>query len=93
MDGQENPVSTIVGAKLFEVQKYLTLSYHQYNPQSIVVSKKFWDSLSAGDQKILEEAAQESIRYQREQSRSQLASAWKPSRRAAWRSASCPRPK
>lgn len=74
VDGQENPVSTIVGAKLFEVQKYLTLSYHQYNPQSIVVSKKFWDSLSAGDQKILEEAAQESIRYQREQSRSQLAS-------------------
>lgn len=74
VDGQENPVATIVGAKLFEVQKYMTLTYHQYNPQSIVVSKKFWDTLGAADRKILEDAAHESVRYQREQSRTLLAS-------------------
>src|SRR5690349_17642504 len=56
VDGQENPVATIKGAKLFEVQKYMTLTNHQYNPQSIVVSKKFWDGLAAGDRKILEDA-------------------------------------
>ena len=72
VDGQENPVATIKGAKLYEVQKYMTLTNHQYNPQSVVVSKKFWDSLSAGDRKILQEAAAESATFERTQSRAQL---------------------
>jgi tripartite ATP-independent transporter DctP family solute receptor len=72
VDGQENPVATIKGAKLNEVQKYMTLTYHQYNPQSIVMSKKFWDSLSAGDKKIVEDAARESVAYERTQSRAAL---------------------
>jgi len=72
VDGQENPVATIKGAKLFEVQKYMTLTNHQYNPQSVVISKKFWDSLSGGDRKILQDAATESAGYQRTQSRAQL---------------------
>jgi tripartite ATP-independent transporter DctP family solute receptor len=74
IDGQENPVATIKGAKLYEVQKYMTLTNHQYNPQSIVVSKKFWDTLSAAEQKMLQEAAQESATYQRTQSRAMLQS-------------------
>jgi tripartite ATP-independent transporter DctP family solute receptor len=74
VDGQENPVSTINSAKLFEVQKYLTLTNHQYNPQSVVISKKFWDSLSADEKKIVQEAATESAKYQREQSRAAAAS-------------------
>lgn len=69
VDGQENPVATINGAKLYEVQKHLALTYHQYNPQSIVVSKKFWDGLSADEKKIVQDAVNESIKYQREQSR------------------------
>lgn len=72
VDGQENPVATIKGAKLFEVQKYITLTNHQYNPQSVVISKKFWDTLSAGDRKILQDAALESAQYQRTQSRASL---------------------
>ena len=73
VDGQENPVATIIGAKLNEVQKYMTLSYHQYNPQSIVVSKKFWDTLSPAEHKILQDAAHESIAFERAQSRAALA--------------------
>lgn len=73
VDGQENPVATIQGAKLFEVQKYMTLTNHQYNPQSVVVSKKFWDSLSPAERKVLQEAAVESAKFQREQSRSAAA--------------------
>lgn len=69
VDGQENPVATINGAKFYEVQKHLVLSNHQYNPQSIVISKKVWDSLSAADKKAVQDAASESIKYQREQSR------------------------
>lgn len=74
VDGQENPVATIKGAKLNEVQKYMTLTNHQYNPQSVVTSKKFWDSLSAPEKKILQDAATESAAYQRTQSRAQLQS-------------------
>jgi TRAP-type transport system periplasmic protein len=74
VDGQENPVATIRGAKLYEVQKYMTLTNHQYNPQSVVVSKKFWDTLSATEKKAVQEAAQESAQYQRTQSRAMLQS-------------------
>ena len=74
VDGQENPVSTIKGAKLYEVQKYLVLTNHQYNPQSIVVSKRFWDTLSPADRKVLQDAATESVGFERTQSRAQLQS-------------------
>jgi tripartite ATP-independent transporter DctP family solute receptor len=74
IDGQENPVATIRGAKLYEVQKFMTLTNHQYNPQSVVVSKKFWDGLSADEKKWIEAAFAESAKYQREQSRSAAAS-------------------
>ncbi len=73
VDGQENPFATIQGAKLFEVQKFMTLTNHQYNPQSVVISKKFWDSLSADEKKIVQDSATESSKYQREQSRSAAA--------------------
>lgn len=73
VDGQENPVATIRGAKLFEVQKFLTLTNHQYNPQSVVMSKRFWDSLSADEKKIVQDAVAESAKYQREQSRAAAA--------------------
>ena len=82
VDGQENPVATIKGAKLYEVQKYMTLTNHQYNPQSVVVSRKFWDSLSSGDQKILKDAAAESALYQRTQSRAQLQAGMEDLRKA-----------
>ena len=74
VDGQENPVATINSAKLYEVQKHLALTSHQYNPQSVMISKKFWDGLSAGDKKIVEDAVAESAKYQRQQSRAQVAS-------------------
>ena len=69
VDGQENPVATINGAKLYEVQKHLVLTGHQYNPQSVIISKKFWEKLSAAEKKIIGDAVTESAKYQREQSR------------------------
>lgn len=75
IDGQENPLTVIAANKFWEVQKYLTITNHQYNPQSVIFSKKVWDTLSAADRKVLEEAAQESAKYQREQSRAGMATA------------------
>jgi len=69
VDGQENPVATINGAKFYEVQKHLALTGHQYNPQSVVMSKKFWDKLSSAEQKIVSDAAAESSKFQRQKAR------------------------
>lgn len=82
VDGQENPVATIYGAKLHEVQRHLTLTYHQYNPQSVVMSKRFWDSLSAEEKVIIQNAAAESAIFQREQSRAAVDSTLENLRRA-----------
>ncbi len=75
VDGQENPVATINGAKLYEVQKHLALTGHQYNPQSVIISKKFWDTLNAAEKKLIDEASDDATKYQREQSRAQAAAA------------------
>jgi tripartite ATP-independent transporter DctP family solute receptor len=74
VDGQENPVSVILANKFGEVQKYLALTHHQYNPQSVIMSKKVWDSMSAAEKKIIQDAADEAGRYQRTVSREQATS-------------------
>ena len=75
IDGQENPLTVIAANKFFAVQKYATLTNHQYNPQSVLISKKFWDTLSADDKKIISDAAVESTAYQRQQARAQAGTA------------------
>ncbi|RYE84550.1 MAG: TRAP transporter substrate-binding protein [Hyphomicrobiales bacterium] len=69
VDGQENPLSNIVNAKFTEVQKYLTLTGHQYNPQIVLVSKVFWDKLDPEEQALLQASATEARDYQRKVSR------------------------
>lgn len=71
VDGQENPVSTILSSKFGEVQKHLAITHHMYNPQAVIASKKFWDSLSPADQKLVSEAMAEATTFQRSVSRSQ----------------------
>ena len=69
VDGQENPLSVIQANKFFEVQKFLTLTNHQYNPQSLIFSKKVWDTLSPAEQKILQDSALEAAKFQRQVNR------------------------
>jgi tripartite ATP-independent transporter DctP family solute receptor len=69
IDGQENPPTVIAANKFYEVQKYLVLTHHQYNPQSVIFSKKVWDTLSAANRKILADAALEASKHQRQVSR------------------------
>jgi len=59
MDGQENPFTQIVSAKLHEVQKYLSLSGHVYAPAYLVAGKRKWEQLPADIRKELEAAARE----------------------------------
>jgi len=65
VDGQENPVPTIQASKFNEVQKYLTLTKHTYSVWVLMMSKKFWDTLSGDEQKLLKEAAIEAREFER----------------------------
>jgi TRAP-type transport system periplasmic protein len=69
IDGHENPFTVIEANKFYEVQKYLTVSRHIYNPQSLLMSKRTWDRLSKEEQDIIVAAATESTPYQRKVSR------------------------
>ena len=75
IDGQENPITVINANKFFEVQKHVVLSNHQYNPQSVLISKKFWDGLNAEQKKIITDAVAAASKFQREQARGLVASA------------------
>ena len=69
IDGQENPFTVILANKFNEVQKYLGVTRHMYNPQSFLISKKTWDSLNKDEQAMVAAAAKESAVYQRQVSR------------------------
>jgi len=45
VDGQENPITNIISAKLYEHQKYLTLDGHVYSPHIWLINEDFYQSL------------------------------------------------
>jgi len=69
IDGHENPFAVIETSKLYEVQKYLTVSNHIYNPQSVLASKKRWDTLTRDEQVLLTATLAEATKWQRLNSR------------------------
>jgi tripartite ATP-independent transporter DctP family solute receptor len=73
VDGQENPETSVDSSKFYEVQKYFSADRHIYNPQMMMVSKKFWDSLSADEKKIFNEAMVEARDVQRKAAREMTA--------------------
>jgi len=75
VDGQENPYNTILSSKFYEVQKYLTVTNHVYSPWIVLVSKKWWDGLSAAEQKVLIDAGKASRDFERQDTRQEAAGA------------------
>ena len=69
IDGHENPFSVIEANKFYEVQKFLTVSNHIYNPQSLLASKKTWDKLTKDEQDILSSTAIEAQKFERQLAR------------------------
>ena len=75
IDGHENPVTVINANKFYEVQKYLAITNHQDNPQSVIISKKFWDTLNTAEKKLIDDASDEATKYQRVQNRAVMTTA------------------
>jgi len=65
VDGQENPVATIVAQKFYEVQKQVALTGHVYTSLPLLAGTTWWNGLKPDQQKILTEAAAEAQEFQR----------------------------
>jgi len=57
MDGQENPLTNIVGANFQEVQKYLSLTGHVYSPTYLTSGLDTWNSLPDDVKAAVDEVA------------------------------------
>lgn len=65
VDGQENPLSVIMAAKLDQVQKHVSLTGHVYSPAIFLMNKAVFDKLSPADQKVFLEAAKVAVKANR----------------------------
>jgi len=63
VDGVENTPSNSYTQKFYEVQKYLTVSYHTYIGYAVVVNKKFWEGLPPDIRAALESAMKDATAY------------------------------
>ncbi len=71
IDGQETPYSNIHGNKFYEVSKYISNTGHIYGGAVILVGRKFWDQLSASDQKLMQDTCNTSRDYERQVQRTE----------------------
>jgi tripartite ATP-independent transporter DctP family solute receptor len=65
VDGQENPVTIIYSNKLYEVQKYLSLTWHAYTAFDVVMNLRKFQALPPDVQQVMAEALQEAFVWQR----------------------------
>ncbi len=56
-DAQENPIPVIYNNKLYEVQKYLSITNHSYDAMPLTIRQDIWDSLTPEYQQIISDAA------------------------------------
>ncbi len=63
VDGTEATFSNIYSQKLYEVQKFITLTEHSALLYAVIVNKKFWDGLPADIRTTLEGAMKDATKY------------------------------
>ena len=65
VDGQDNPIGNVYAYGFHKVQKYITLTRHQWAGIMLIIGDKTWGKLPPEYQKALSEAATESIAWER----------------------------
>ena len=64
-EGQENPLANIYSSRLHELTPYIARSNHKYEMTPVLGSKRWFDGLSAEDQKLIREAMRQATWYNR----------------------------
>jgi TRAP-type C4-dicarboxylate transport system substrate-binding protein len=65
VDGQDNPLPTVVDKKFYEVTKQIALTAHLVDLNYIAFSKETWDSLTSEQQMTVQRAADAAAAYGR----------------------------
>lgn len=65
VDGQENPLALIATNKIYEVQKYLSLTEHFYGPAQVLISEQRWQSLTPEMQAAIQSAMDQARDFER----------------------------
>ena len=65
VDGQENPLANIQSSKLFEVNRFISLTGHKWECNPVLASRIAWGRLPAADRQLVQEAAKEAGAHQR----------------------------
>ncbi|GAB4265750.1 MAG: TRAP transporter substrate-binding protein [Deferrisomatales bacterium] len=73
IDGQENPLWVAEVYKMYEVQKYMTLTRHVYSGHIDVASLQWWNTLDGRTRDLIRTAMREAAVYQRQQNRARNA--------------------
>lgn len=63
VDGTENPLSNLYNQRMYQVQRYATLTDHGFLGYAIIVAKPFWDRLPDDIQAALARAVKEATPY------------------------------
>ena len=66
VDGQDNPLPTVVDAKFYEVTKQIVLTSHLVDLNYLAISKAVWDDLTAEQQATIQAAADEAAEFGRQ---------------------------
>lgn len=66
IDGAENNSPSYLTASHYQAVKNFILDGHQRVPEVLLMSKVTWDKLSPDDQKLIKQAAADSVKYQRD---------------------------
>lgn len=66
IDGADLPIVNINLLKIYEVSKYVSMTYHNYGPTLVVMNLGIWNSLSPQEQKVLAEVSMEAQKKVRE---------------------------
>ncbi|MBA5775870.1 sialic acid TRAP transporter substrate-binding protein SiaP [Stappia sp. F7233] len=65
IDGQDNPLPTVVDAKFYEVTNQIVLTSHLVDLNYLAISKSLWDGLTPEQQAALQKAADDAADYGR----------------------------
>ena len=65
VDGQENPLANIQSSKLFEVNRFISLTGHKWECNPVLASRIAWGRLKAEDRQLVQDAAREAGAQQR----------------------------
>jgi TRAP-type C4-dicarboxylate transport system substrate-binding protein len=59
IDGGDLPIVNILALKIYEVSKYVSMTFHNYGPTNAVMNLEIWNGLTPAQQKLMLDVSRE----------------------------------